>query len=159
MKLNNIKWKGSTALLLFSIAAALSCKKEIIENYLINDSAIAFVCNENNALNTKAESETNKQVFLLSSSDSLYLTLQEETMSTGITTTTKAAPTTSLNSTVGLFAYNHSSANIDAAATQQADNHSINPMGGVLEEFSTSNVVHIRIYHILCVLSLLFFLQ
>ena len=138
MKLNNIKWKGSTALLLFSIAAALSCKKEIIENYLINDSAIAFVCNENNALNTKAEFETNKQVFLLSSSDSLYLTLQEETMSTSQARTdlgmdngmSKAAPTTSLNSTVGLFAYNHSSDNMDAAATQQADNHSINPMGG-----------------------------
>ena len=130
MKLNNIKWKGSTALLLFSIAATLSCKKEIIENYLINDSAIAFLCNENNDLNTKAEFETNKQVFLLSSSDSLYLISEEETMSTGITTTTKAAPTTKLNSTVGLFAYNHSSANIDAAATQLADNHSINPMGG-----------------------------
>lgn len=137
MKLNNIKWKGSKALLLFSIVGALSCKKEIIENYLINDSAISFVCNENNALNTKAEFETNKQVFLLSSSDSLYLISEEEeeTMSTGITTTTKAAPTTTLNSTVGLFAYNHSSANIDASATQLADNHSINPMGGVLEEF------------------------
>ena len=115
--------------------------------------------------NDADNSSSLKEVFTLSECDSLYLILKEEAMSTGISetvngskepcentgvaqvetesnsnstvinATTKAAPTTSLNSTVGLFAYNHSSANIDALATQLADNHSINPMGGVLEEF------------------------
>ena len=136
MKLNNIKWKGSTALLLFSIAAALSCKKEVIKDYIDTDNSIKFDCKKAE-LHTKAttnndtdNSSSLKEVFTLSEKDSLYIILQEETMSTGITATTKAAPTTTLNSTVGLFAYNHSSANIDASATQQADNHSINLMGG-----------------------------
>ena len=125
----------------------IACKKDVVQQYYEhsyqdNNNSIAFLCKENNSFNTKATTSNDpdnssalKEVFTLSEKDSLYLTLQEETMSTGITTTTKAAPTTSLNSTVGLFAYNHSSANIDAAATQLADNHSINPMGGVLEEF------------------------
>ena len=128
----------------------IACKKDVVQHYSEHSdkdqqhNSIAFTCIENNSFNTKANTQRNhsadgsisnnnsalKEVFTLSEKDSLYLTLQEETMSTGITTTTKAAPTTSLNSTVGLFAYNHSSANIDASATQMADNHSINPMGG-----------------------------
>ena len=157
----------------------LACKKEVVQHYSEHSdkeqqhNSIAFTCIENNSFNTKANTQRNhsadgsisnssslKEVFTLSESDSLYLILKEEAMSTGISetvngskepcentgvaqvetesnsnstvisATTKAAPTTTLNSTVGLFAYNHSSANIDAAATQLADNHSINPMGG-----------------------------
>ena len=172
----------------------LACKKEVVQHYSEHSdkeqqhNSIAFTCIENNSFNTKANTQRNhsadgsisnnnsslKEVITLSECDSLYLILQEETMSAsqartdlgmdngmskdvrvsdsvvrdceegrvgkegeGITNVsiTKAAPTTTLNSTVGLFAYNHSSANIDASATQMADNHSINPMGGVLEEF------------------------
>ena len=161
----------------------LACKKDVVQHYSEHSykeqqhNSIAFNCIENNSFNTKANTQRNhsadgsisnnsslKEVITLSECDSLYLILEEETMSTSQARTdrgmdngmskavrvsdsvvrdcdegrvgkegegiTKAAPTTTLNSTVGLFAYNHSSATLDAAATQLADNHSINPMGG-----------------------------
>ena len=116
MKLNSfIKWKGSTALLLFSIAATLSCKKEIIENYLINDSAIAFVCNENNAFNTKATTSNNadnssslKEVFTLSEKDSIYLIVEKELRGNeNDFIVTKGNYSNSFTEKVGLLAYNY----------------------------------------------------
>ena len=166
-----------------TLGLLLACKKDVVQHYSEHSdkdqqhNSIAFNCIENNSFNTKANTQRNhsadgsisnstslKEVFTLSECDSLYLILEEETMSATQARTdlgmdngmskdvrvsdsvvrdcdkgrvgkegegiTKAAPTTTLNSTVGLFAYNHSSANIDASATQMADNHSINPMGG-----------------------------
>ena len=167
-----------------TLGLLLACKKEVVQHYSEHSdkdqqhNSIAFTCIENNSFNTKANTQRNhsadgsisnnnsslKEVITLSECDSLYLILQEETMSASQARTdlgmdngmskdvmvsdsvvrdcdegrvgkegegiTKAAPTTTLNSTVGLFAYNHSSATLDAAATQLADNHSINPMGG-----------------------------
>ena len=160
-----------------TLGLLLACKKDVLQDYSEhsehNNSSIAFLCKENNSFNTKAttgndpdNSSSLKEVITLSECDSLYLILEEETMSTSQARTnlgmdngmSKAAPTTTLNSTVGLFAYNHSSANIDASATQLADNHSINPMGGVLEEFSTSKVAFVWILLFLRISSILFFL-
>ena len=140
-----------------TLGLLLACKKEVVQHYSEHSykdqqhNSIAFNCIENNSFNTKANTQRNhsadgsisnnsslKEVITLSECYSLYLILQEEAMSASQARTdlemdngmSKAAPTTTLNSTVGLFAYNHSSANIDASATQLADNHSINPMGG-----------------------------
>ena len=141
-----------------TLGLLLACKKEVVQHYSEHSdkdqqhNSIAFTCIENNSFNTKANTQRNhsadgsisnnnsslKEVITLSECDSLYLILEEEAMSASQARTdlgmdngmTKAAPTTTLNSTVGLFAYNHSSATLDAAATQLADNHDINPMGG-----------------------------
>ena len=162
----------------------LACKKDVLQDYSEHSdkeqqhNSIAFTCIENNSFNTKANTQRNhsadgsisnnnsslKEVITLSECDSLYLILQEEAMSTGISetvngskepcentgvaqvetesnsnstvisATTKAAPTTSLTQPIGLFAYKHSTPQMNAWVEQMINNHVITPIGGVLEK-------------------------
>ena len=115
MKLNSsIKWKGSTALLLFSIAAALSCKKEVIKDYIDNNNIIKFDCKKVE-LHTKATTNNDadnssalKEVITLSESDSLWLIVEKELRrNENDFIVTKGNYSNSFTEKVGLLAYNY----------------------------------------------------
>ena len=85
-----------------------ACMKQTIEEYgsMNGSNDISFICKENNSNGNDNGKET------------------------------KTAPTTSLTQPIGLFAYKHSTPQMNAWVEQMINNHVITPIrGGVLEEF------------------------
>ena len=98
-----------------AVATVLSlqaCMKNTLEEYGYNNdnksNDISFICKENNG-NSNSESNNKGQ-----ENDK----------------TTKTAPTTSLTQPIGLFAYKHSTPQMNAWVEQMINNHVIKPIGG-----------------------------
>ena len=87
-----------------------SCMKNTLEEYGSTNGSndISFICKENNG-NSKSESNNKGK-----ENDK----------------TTKTAPTTSLTAPIGLFAYKHSTPQMNAWVEQMINNHVITPIGG-----------------------------
>ena len=87
-----------------------SCMKQTLEEYGSTNGSndISFICKESNG-NSKSESNSN-------GNDN-----GKET---------KTAPTTSLTQPIGLFAYKHSTPQMNAWVEQMINNHVITPIGG-----------------------------
>ena len=89
-----------------------SCMKHTLEEYGYNNdnksNDISFICKESNG-NSKSESNNNGK-----ENDK----------------ETKTAPTTSLTQPIGLFAYKHSTPQMNAWVEQMINNHVITPIGG-----------------------------
>ena len=116
MKLNsNIKGKGGIAIILLcTIAATFSCKKEVIKDYIDNDNIIKFDCKKAE-LHTKATTNNDtdnntslKEVITLSESDSLWLIVEKELRrNENDFIVTKGNYSNSFTEKVGLLAYNY----------------------------------------------------
>ena len=86
-----------------------SCMKQTLEEYGSTNGSndISFICKENNSNGNGNENDKE----------------------------TKTAPTTSLTQPIGLFAYKHSTPQMNAWVEQMINNHVITPIGGgVLEK-------------------------
>ena len=98
--------------MVFSLQA---CMKQTIEEYGSKNGSndISFICKENNGNSNSESNNKGKE------NDK----------------TTKTAPTTSLTQPIGLFAYKHSTPQMNAWVEQMINNHVITPIGGgVLEK-------------------------
>ena len=93
--------------MVFSLQA---CMKQTIEEYGSTNGSndISFICKESNG-NSNSESNNKEK-----ENDK----------------TTKTAPTTSLTAPIGLFAYKHSTPQMNAWVEQMINNHVITPIGG-----------------------------
>ena len=91
--------------MVFSLQA---CMKQTLEEYGSTNGSndISFICKENNSNGNG--NDNGKE--------------------------TKTAPTTSLTQPIGLFAYKHSTPQMNAWVEQMINNHVITPIGGVLEK-------------------------
>ena len=93
--------------MVFSIQA---CMKNTLEEYGSTNGSndISFICKENNGNSNSESNNKGKE------NDK----------------TTKTAPTTSLTQPIGLFAYKHSTPQMNAWVEQMINNHVITPIGG-----------------------------
>ena len=95
---------------MLAILSLQSCMKQTIEEYGSKNGSndISFICKENNGNSNSESNNKGKE------NDK----------------TTKTAPTTSLTQPIGLFAYKHSTPQMNAWVEQMINNHVITPIGG-----------------------------
>ena len=95
---------------MFAILSVQSCMKQTLEEYGSTNGSndISFICKENNGNSNSESNNKGKE------NDK----------------TTKTAPTTSLTQPIGLFAYKHSTPQMNAWVEQMINNHVITPIGG-----------------------------
>ena len=115
MKAKSISASASLKTLFAAAAVATvlslqACMKNTLEEYGSTNGSndISFICKENNGNSNSESNNKGKE------NDK----------------TTKTAPTTSLTQPIGLFAYKHSTPQMNAWVEQMINNHVITPIGG-----------------------------
>ena len=95
---------------MLAILSLQSCMKQTLEEYGSTNGSndISFICKESNGNSNSESNNKGKE------NDK----------------TTKTAPTTSLTAPIGLFAYKHSTPQMNAWVEQMINNHVITPIGG-----------------------------
>ena len=93
-----------------TVLSVQACMKQTLEEYGSTNGSndISFICKENNGNSNSESNNKGKE------NDK----------------TTKTAPTTSLTQPIGLFAYKHSTPQMNAWVEQMINNHVITPIGG-----------------------------